>query len=112
MRLILPFVALLGLCLAFGYALAAVNDVRDDRVLTLLQLADQGGAHENEGAREARGYGGYGGGGYCCGGGYGGYGRGGYGRGGYGGYGGYGRGGYGGYGRGGYGRGGYGKWGR
>ncbi|XP_060655768.1 uncharacterized protein LOC132791011 [Drosophila nasuta] len=78
------------------------ENVQEDKVNTLLNLADQGEAHANAGTREARGFGG--GGGYCCGGGYG--------RGGYGGYGGYGRGGYGGYGRGGYGRGGYGGYGR
>lgn len=121
MRLILPLI-FVALCLAFAYT-AVLDAAGDDQAAALLQLADQGGAHENQGAREARGggsYGGYGGyGGYGRGG-YGGYGRGGYGgygRGGYGGYGGYGRGGYGGYGRGGYGgygRGGYGRggWGR
>ncbi|XP_034477490.1 ATP-dependent RNA helicase dbp2-like [Drosophila innubila] len=104
-----------SLCLAFCYALASKDvTVQDDKVIALLNLADQGEGHQNEGQREARA------GGYCCRGGYGrgGYGGGGYGRGGYG-RGGYGRGGYGGggygrggYGRGGYGRGGYGRYGR
>ncbi|KAH8407503.1 hypothetical protein KR222_004321 [Zaprionus bogoriensis] len=101
MRLTLSFVVL-ALCLALGYALAPAQ-VPDQRVDALLQLADQGAAHANEGDREVRGYGRK-------------YGHGGWGRGGYG-HGGWGRGGYGhgGWGRGGYGRGGYGhhgKWGR
>ncbi|KAL7735553.1 hypothetical protein ACLKA6_009518 [Drosophila palustris] len=79
--------------LAVSCALAASDDdkVRDDQVVGLLSLADNGAAHQNEGQRETRAF--FGGGGYCCRGGYG-RGYGGYKRGGYG-YGGYGRGGYG-----------------
>ncbi|KAH8297056.1 hypothetical protein KR044_004162, partial [Drosophila immigrans] len=105
-----------ALFVTFSYSMAEnKKNLQDDKVNTLLNLADQGENHANAGSREARAFLG-GGRGYCCGGGYGrgGYGGGGYGRGGYGGYGrggygGYGRGGYGGYGRGGYGRGGYGR---
>lgn len=64
MRLILPLI-FVALCLAFAYT-AALDDVKDDQAAALLQLANQGGAHENQGARAARGGGGYGG--------YGGYG--------------------------------------
>lgn len=102
----LTLVLLVGaLCLALGYALplddSAQDNVQDNSLITLLNLADQPEGHANEGDREARAF--------CCGGfgrrrrggfGYGGYVRGGFG------YGGYGRGGYGGYG--GYGRGGFG----
>jgi len=82
----LTFLLFVGaLCLAFSYA-TGLNDntIQDDKVIALLNLADQGESHANEGTREVRAF--FGGGGYCCRGyGYGyGYRRGGYGRGGYG----------------------------
>ncbi|XP_022229604.1 glycine-rich RNA-binding, abscisic acid-inducible protein [Drosophila obscura] len=104
----LTLLALIGvLCLACAYALDNQDDNQNnDQVIGLLDVADQGAAHANEGDREARQWGGgYGGRGW---GGHGGYGGGGWGgRRGYGG-GGWGRGGYGwggrGYGGGGWGR--------
>ncbi|XP_020803650.1 neuropeptide-like protein 32 [Drosophila serrata] len=102
----LTLVALIAvLCLAYAHA---ADDAQPDneQVIGLLDVADQGASHANDGAREARhwggGYGGYGG--------YGGWGHGGgWGRG----YGGGWNRGWGGrgWGHGGYGRGGYG-WGR
>ncbi|XP_064547969.1 heterogeneous nuclear ribonucleoprotein A1, A2/B1 homolog [Drosophila montana] len=103
MRLIL--FALIGvLCLAYCYALAEEEGAQID----LLNVADQGQAHANEGNREARQWGGgWGGRGGWGGGGWGGRGGGwGGGGGGWGGRGGWGGGGWGG--RGGWG----GGWGR
>ncbi|KAI8039978.1 protein FAM98B-like [Drosophila gunungcola] len=100
----LTLLAFIGiLCLAYAYALDdATNE--DDRVIGLLDVADQGANHANDGAREARqwGWGGRGGG---WGGGWGGGHRGGWGGGHHGGWGG--RGGWGG---GGWGRHGGGGW--
>ncbi|XP_016999200.1 neuropeptide-like protein 32 [Drosophila takahashii] len=91
----LTLLALIGvLCLAYAYALD--DAANNDQVIGLLDVADQGANHANEGEREARqwGYGGWGRGGY--GGGWGGH-RGGWGGGGWGGHrGGWGGGGWGG----------------
>ncbi|XP_034141162.1 neuropeptide-like protein 32 isoform X2 [Drosophila guanche] len=80
----LTLLALIGvLCLACAYALDNQDDNQNnDQVIGLLDVADQGAAHANEGDREARQWG-YGGGGW----GRGGYGRGGWGWGGWGGWG-------------------------
>ncbi|KAH8280283.1 hypothetical protein KR018_001576 [Drosophila ironensis] len=102
----LTLLAFIGiLCLAYVYALDDATNPDNEKVIGLLDVADQGANHANDGAREARQWG------------WGGRGRGGWGHGGYGG--GWGRGGYGGGwghgGRGGWGRGGYGGgwgWGR
>ncbi|XP_036669611.1 rRNA 2'-O-methyltransferase fibrillarin [Drosophila suzukii] len=104
----LTLLALIGvLCLAYAYALDDAAD--NEQVIGLLDVADQGANHANDGAREARGgwgRGGWGGGGWGGHGGWGG-GRGGWGGGGWGGRGGWGggRGGWGGHG--GWGRGGW-----
>ncbi|XP_017069481.1 heterogeneous nuclear ribonucleoprotein A1, A2/B1 homolog [Drosophila eugracilis] len=93
----LTLLALIGvLCLAYSYALDDATN--NDQVIGLLDVADQGANHANDGAREARQWGG----------GWGGR-RGGWGGGGWGGgrHGGWGGGGWGG-GRGGWGGGGWG----
>ncbi|KAM8711434.1 hypothetical protein ACLKA7_000556 [Drosophila subpalustris] len=70
----LALLALIGvICIAQSWAVPlAAND--DDRQIGLLDLADEGAAHANEGDREARHWGGGWGGGGWGGGGWGGWG--------------------------------------
>ncbi|KAH8372659.1 hypothetical protein KR009_002209 [Drosophila setifemur] len=55
----LALLALIGiLCLAYAYALDEAANLESEQVIGLLDVADQGANHANEGAREARQWGG------------------------------------------------------